>query len=146
MENPLKPNVRLIPAEEVIRDEQLSNKVSVMMDELKNETVRFPSLHVWDSLVGINLYIIFDEDEGNPVGLIGWIGPTDEATPRWWIRPSSRRKGYGSPAVEKLAEEMHRKGVTQIREIEIHTKTVREHMASRKLAHRLRKCFSKLKG
>lgn len=145
MGNQSKPNVRLIPAEEVKKDAQLSGKVSAILVELKNETVRFPPLNLWDSLIGLNLYVIFDEDEASPVGLIGWKGPIDEATPSWWIHPGSRKKGYGTRAVEKLAEEMHRKGVKQIGDIAIHTKTVREYIASSKLARRLKKHFKRLR-
>lgn len=146
MENQSKPSVRLIPAEEVIKDVQLASKVGAILGELKDESVRFPSLHLWDSLIGMNLYVIFDEDEGDPVGLIGWTGPVDEATPSWWVHPNYRKKGYGKRAVEKLAEEMHRKGVKQIGDIVVHTKTVREYLASGKLARRLKRHFKRLRG
>lgn len=138
MERHLKPKVRLIPHEEARRDAQLSSKVNEMMTEAE---YRFRS--AWESK-GWNLYVIFDEDAGNPVGVTGWAGPVDHTEPSWWVRPGSRRKGYGKRAVEKLAKEMYRKGVLQVTNILIDTKDAGEQKASEKLARLLRRCFNKL--
>jgi RimJ/RimL family protein N-acetyltransferase len=147
MKDPLRPNIRLIPRDEYIKDEQLMSRVRKMIETPGMGESRLALLDRWDRRQG-NYYIIFDTDEGRPVGLIGWTGsPEWGVEPRWWVHRASRRKGYGRHAVEKLAEEMHLKGVKRIQEdLLIDTRTPGEAIASRKLVHRLRECFEKLKG
>ena len=117
-----------------------------MIEEAIKEKAHFPLLGEWGGEPEFrNLYIVLDEDKDSPVGLIGWTGLPDEAMPAWWIRPDSRRKGYGRRAVEVLAEEMVRKGVTKVGDILIDSKTAGEQSASRKLASHLKKHFNKLR-
>jgi RimJ/RimL family protein N-acetyltransferase len=143
----LKPNVRLIPQGEAVRDAELRSRVVEMIVEAEQEKGRFALLKEWyrDPTVR-NLYVIFDEDMERPVGLVGWSGPPDYAEPFWWVSPGSRRKGYGTYAVERLAEEMHRQGIKDIASIPINSESEAEARASEKLAHHLRKHFYKLKG
>ncbi len=141
----MKTNLRLLPAKEVRKNTQLSAMIHELKweEELKKGRVKLPSFNRWDRLSHHNLYVIFDEDEGKPVGLIDWTGPLTAAEPAWWIHSTSRRKGYGTRAVEMLAEVMHRTGVKHIKDISIDTKTEGEYRASSKLAQHLRRHFKK---
>ncbi|MFN3467886.1 MAG: GNAT family N-acetyltransferase [Candidatus Brocadiales bacterium] len=117
-----------------------------MIEEAIKEKAHFPLLGEWEGAPEFrNLYVVLDEDKNSPVGLIGWTGPSNEAMPTWWVRPDSRKKGYGGRIVELLAEKMAHKGVTRVGDILIDAKTEGEQVASSKLAHRLKKHFSRLR-
>lgn len=142
MENPERPNIRLLPTMEVVINEQLKNEVNKMIAKYKGH---FALLGGLDMLDFMKRYIIYDVDEARPVGLIAWTGPPDEADPSWWVHPDSRRRGYGKRAVELLAEKMYKQGVKKIKKgILIDTKTEGEDIASWKLVRHLRKCFNNL--
>lgn len=143
MKNPEKPNIKLLPTMEVVVNDQLKNEVSKMIAKYKGHFALLGGLDMLDTM---KRYIIYDVDQARPVGLIGWVGPPDEADPSWWVRPESRQKGYGKRAVELLAEEMCRLGVQKIKkDILIDTKTEGEDIASSKLVRYLKKRFNSLR-
>ncbi len=135
----VKPNIRLIRKREVSRDAQLRAKVSDMIAESRQGEDHHSLPSIWEYTLAENFYAIFDQNEDKPVGLIGWKGPHHRVDTSWWIHPKNRRKGYGTRAVELLAEVMARKGIKDFKAII--SAVPGEDTASGKLAIHLRMCL-----
>jgi len=86
-------------------------------------------------------YVVIDRDLDDPVGLICCGGIPDYVRPAWWI--AYKNQGYGTAAVQLLADEFKRLGVSAIGDIQIQTVGGQYDTASEKLADYLRRSFAK---
>lgn len=86
-------------------------------------------------------YVAVDET-GNPIGLLSWTGAPYTAVPSYWVHPDFRGRGFGSAAIDALASEMKRQGVTGIADqVVIQTPGGKYDEESRALVRRLRRYF-----
>ena len=88
-----------------------------MLDALIRPHVReLPGLLArWQHLPATRVYAVMDLATNQPVGVVAWTGPKYMADPSWWIHETYRGQGFGKAAMEKLAAEMKRVGVTALK-------------------------------
>src|SRR5262249_20375661 len=104
-------------------------------------------LNNWhDPPICAHRFAVIDNETQTPVGLVEWQGTNAMADPSWWI--GIKQRGYGKRAVELLAAEMVRQGVTSLTAgIRIHTLPgCGYYQASTSLAKHLRRVFQNLRG
>ncbi len=100
----------------------------------------------WMNLSATRVYAVMildiNQAKNKPVGLVAWTGPNDRADPSWWIHIDYRRNYYGSSAVDALAKEMKKHGVTGIKpDIRVQTPKDRYDNQSHALIRKLKSYF-----
>lgn len=135
MDPPKLPDIELIPAEQV--DDLVRSEMDTLAAEHRDEFAGL--LTDWGRHPASHAFVVRDRAASRIVGLVSWTGTAYAADPSWWI--SKKGKGYGTRAVELLADELVKAGVQVIGPIRIDTRCGEFDEPSRRLAQRLRTCF-----
>lgn len=135
------PSIVLVPRERV-RD-PLREHVDALIASRSAELRKLAWVSFWREQPGMNTFVVLDAVSGAPVGLVTWTGPPHRAEPSWWIAEQGR--GYGGRAVDRMAVEMRRRGVTAIKDsVTIDTLDEESRKRSKALVDRLRQELRRL--
>lgn len=126
--------VRLIPREE------LSEHQRAELEKIATEHAQeLPGLLNDWSTQNSHVHAVFDAAIETFVGIVTWSGMLSWALPAWWIH--RKGCGYGGRAVDLMAADMKRHGITGISDIKIQTLDNKYDEVSARLRDRLLALF-----
>lgn len=130
--------MRLIPKTNI--SDTLKSKIDFLVSADEHENDSGPIKNWFFKASEDHLLVIVIEEE-TQIGIIYHGGTIEAKDVGWWIASQYRRRGFGSQAIDLLAEFLKMQGVIGIGKITIDTYEGMYNEASRKLVIRLKEFF-----